>query len=353
MRYCRGILFLLGLSGLFAALGGTAAAQDAKAAPASASITAIDRAFEEGVAALERRRLEQLAALAATQKPAEANITYQVYFQDVLEARLYREGEAIAKKVLAGPAEPTAEVAYLAAAVDILAQVDRGDFRQAVESLKRAVQTKKGVPDAQVLPITTRVALLELFFQKLVQNDQFTPAREALELIRKNAEAPGVADYAAARLKRLALIGQPAPPINGDDLDGKPYRLADSKGNVVLVIFWASWCLPNAQEIHEFEDFFARYRAKGLRVVGVNLDTAQEGDFDTATILPNVRRFVLDYNVPWPNLLNGPGERDHAAAYAISDIPANVLIGRDGKVIQMDLGRSNRDRVVEAALNAK
>ena len=61
-------------------------------------------------------------------------------------------------------------------------------------------------------------------------------------------------------------------------------------------------------------------------------------------------RFLLDYNVRWPSLINGPGDRDYAATYGITEIPANVLIGRDGKVIQLDLNRSNLERAVAKAV---
>jgi hypothetical protein len=50
---------------------------------------------------------------------------------------------------------------------------------------------------------------------------------------------------------------------------------------------------------------------------------------------------LLDYNVPWPTLVNGSGDRDYAKAYGVADIPANVLIGRDGNVVQVDVSRRN------------
>ena len=58
----------------------------------------------------------------------------------------------------------------------------------------------------------------------------------------------------------------------------------------------------------------------------------------------------LDRNVPWPTLVNGSGDRDYASAYGIADIPANVLIGRDGTVAQIDLSRRNLDTVVSRLL---
>jgi hypothetical protein len=75
--------------------------------------------------------------------------------------------------------------------------------------------------------------------------------------------------------------------------------------------------------------------------VGINLDAVSDGDRQPSTVLPNVRRFLLDYNVTWPTLMNGQGDQDYARAYGVAEIPANVLVGRDGRVLHIDLVRKN------------
>ena len=74
------------------------------------------------------------------------------------------------------------------------------------------------------------------------------------------------------------------------------------------------------------------------------MDVSQNGGQKLETVLPNIRRFLLDYNVPWPTLVNGSGDRDYAKAYGVADIPANVLIGRDGPSFRSTCraGTSNR-----------
>ena len=145
-------------------------------------------------------------------------------------------------------------------------------------------------------------------------------------------------------------MGKPAPPIQGTDLDGKVFNLAEEKGKVVLVVFWASWNLPSAAQISWLEQVRDAYHKRGLRVVGINLDAHEESGQKLETVLPNIRRFLLDYNITWPTLVNGSGDRDFAKAYGISDIPANVLIGRDGSVVQIDLSRRNLEPVVSRLL---
>ena len=72
-------------------------------------------------------------------------------------------------------------------------------------------------------------------------------------------------------------IGKPAPPIAGTTIDGKPISVADSKGDVVLIVFWATWCIPNAQQAERLGVLEAALRGKGFRVVGINLDMMQDG----------------------------------------------------------------------------
>ena len=145
-------------------------------------------------------------------------------------------------------------------------------------------------------------------------------------------------------------MGKPAPAIQGPDIDGKPFNLADSKGKVVLVVFWGSWCLPSAAEIEGFQQVAGSYRARGFEVVGINLDAQQDGGQKLETVLPNIRHFLVDHNVRWPTLINGSGEHDYASAYGVTEIPANVLIGRDGTIVQLDLVNKNLESVVARVL---
>lgn len=86
--------------------------------------------------------------------------------------------------------------------------------------------------------------------------------------------------------------------------------------------------------------------------MGINLDplSAVDPKSASASVLPGVRRFLVDNNVTWPTLVNGEGERDYAAAYGVAEVPANVLVGRDGTVVNIDLVRKNLDQMVAREL---
>jgi thiol-disulfide isomerase/thioredoxin len=145
-------------------------------------------------------------------------------------------------------------------------------------------------------------------------------------------------------------VGNPAPQIRGTDIDGKPFDLAAVKVKVVLVVFWASWYVPAAEEIEALQEVEESYRAKGLQIVGIDLDAVPEGGQKPESSLANVRRFLLDYNVTWPTLINGQGDADYAKAYGVTEIPANVLIARDGTIAQIDLVHTNLDPAIAQAV---
>lgn len=342
------------------AAGLASGGQDKPKATATDTRDTINADFNRGMQQLERQRLERLARLAATQPPAEADKTYEDYFRNAITTGLFVEAEPTAERVLKSTTA-TPQVRHLAELVNVVAEANRGAYQESLDSIAAAIQIadrgkgqrpddKGQRPDDRTLPLPARLSLLNAYYQRLLQGDQFAIARKALQLVRDNSQETAIKDLAVSRLQQLDLIGKPAPPLNGADVDGKPVRLADYKGDVVLIVFWASWCLPNSEEVARFEQVVQTYRGKGFRVLGINLDTLQDGGQHLETVLPNIKRFLLDHNVRWPNLINGPGERDYAKAYGVTEIPANVLIGRDGTVIHLDLTRANLAKVLASVV---
>jgi peroxiredoxin len=168
----------------------------------------------------------------------------------------------------------------------------------------------------------------------------------------EESDNPTIRSFCASRLSQLDMIGKPAPAIEGNDIDGKPVSLANLKGNVVLVVFWASWCIPSSTEVAWLDEVYRSNEKRGLRVLGINVDTLQTDGPKAETAMPYIRRFLLDHNIRWSNLLNGPGSRDVAKAYGVAEIPANVLIGRDGTIMHRDLSRKNLAVAVARAIGS-
>jgi peroxiredoxin len=316
------------------------------------SVANIELLYQQELNQIEGRRLERLAALAGRQSANEANKTYELYLRAAIAANLFIEAEPTAERVLRSK-ETSSTVTLLADVVKVMAEVGRGAYEQSLATLTSAIDERARQPAAAAhpeLPLTSRITLLEAYFQRLEQAGQFTIARKAFALVRDRSTDAAVKGFAASRLARLELVGKPAPPIEGPDVDGRVFRLTEFQGDVVLVVFWATWCLPNAEEVSRLEAVFTAYRNSGLRVVGINLDTLQNGAKSPDAVRASVRRFLVEHNVRWPNLINGSGDQDFARLYAVTEVPANVLIGRDGSIIHLDLTRSNLEKVVARAV---
>lgn len=132
----------------------------------------------------------------------------------------------------------------------------------------------------------------------------------------------------------LALgAGDPSPAFRLPGVDGE-VSLADAKGQVVYLDFWASWCVPCRKSFPWMNEMQQKYGAKGLSIVAVNVD----GKPDDA------RRFLADNPAQFRVAFDGKG--DTPKLYAVKGMPSSVLIGPDGKVIAMHAGFRDEDRAV-------
>ncbi|RUL86934.1 peroxiredoxin family protein [Tautonia sociabilis] len=321
-------------------------------------IAAIDAEFDRKFRALERERLEQLAALAERSEGPEAIRAYETYFRSALGAGLFQEAEELAHRVLEAGA-PSPVLRYLAEVANVMAEADRGAFEESLTSIVRAVQAseREGQEDAQLariaLPPAARLSLLDTYYQRLVQAGQYEIARKAFGTIRRNLQdgsEPEIVSYLENRIAQLDMVGQPAPAFEGVDVDGRAIRSQDLAGQPVLLVFWATWYQPNAEQIAWMKEAYGSYRERGLRIIGVNLDALANGGRPLEEVLPEVREYVLRHNVPWPNIVNVPGDGDIARAFGISEIPANVLIDGTGRIAALELGPGTFATEVEKVL---
>src|SRR5580704_17172136 len=71
-------------------------------------------------------------------------------------------------------------------------------------------------------------------------------------------------------------IGQPAPALVAQELDGQTFDLSAQRGKVVIVNFWATWCPHCREEMPALDAFYRRYHGQGLEMIGVSTDRPRD-----------------------------------------------------------------------------
>jgi thiol-disulfide isomerase/thioredoxin len=129
------------------------------------------------------------------------------------------------------------------------------------------------------------------------------------------------------------LIGQPAPGIKLDLLDGGTFDLAARKGRVVVLDFWATWCGPCLHALPLVDELARTYAERGVDFVAVNMEE------QPANVRATLERLKLKSTVAL--------DRDGvvAAKYAVTAIPQTVVIDRDGKVTRLFVGGGKQNLV--------
>ena len=115
-------------------------------------------------------------------------------------------------------------------------------------------------------------------------------------------------------------VGAPAPAYATVALNGDSVSLASLRGKVVLFNIWATWCHPCRDEIPELRALHAKYRDRGLELVGVSVDA--DGTDDA------IRGFMEEFRMTYP-VWRDPDERVSTKFLAIG-VPATYLIDREG-----------------------
>lgn len=115
-------------------------------------------------------------------------------------------------------------------------------------------------------------------------------------------------------------------------LDGNDVTLDDHRGKVILLNFWATWCVPCRVEIPDLVELHQRYRDRGLAVLGVSINDS------VARLDPFVRQLGISYPV-----LIGAGRYDLQEAFGpLVGYPTSFLISRDGVVCVQHTGRASK-----------
>ena len=134
-----------------------------------------------------------------------------------------------------------------------------------------------------------------------------------------------------------------APEISANNPDGKPIKLSDLRGKIVLIDFWASWCAPCRKENPNIVKLYNKYKNKNFTILSVSLDQD----------LINWRGAIKIDGLKWPNHvsdLKGWGS-DVISSYNFDASPHTVLVNKEGKIIGQDLRGIDLEQKIAEIIN--
>jgi len=143
-------------------------------------------------------------------------------------------------------------------------------------------------------------------------------------------------------LNAETLVSQPAPDFSVSRLNGDgQINLAEMKGKVIYLDFWATWCPPCRKSFPWMEEMHTRYKDDGLAIVAISVDGKQE----------LAEKFVNETKASFITAIDS-GKKT-AKAYKLRAMPSSYLIDRNGNIISSHLGfRTSKTAAMEAEIKS-
>jgi cytochrome c biogenesis protein CcmG, thiol:disulfide interchange protein DsbE len=134
-------------------------------------------------------------------------------------------------------------------------------------------------------------------------------------------------------LGQVRSEGKTAPGFSLTLFGGNTISLKEQRGQVVVINFWASWCVPCREEAADLEQTWRHYQGKGVSFVGINVSDTDR----------NALAFIKQFDITYPN---GPDRLGRIAkAYGITGQPETYVVAPDGRLVARRLGPLSQEQL--------
>jgi peroxiredoxin len=308
-------------------------------AAASCGNGASDAKEQKGPAVKTASTADRTASEAYAQIKKDAtDLQMKATTQQLMEQAMNETAQKLEKFIAAYPGTYEATDATLQLA---LIQSALSNFEAAVPNLQAFVRTGDETDE--------RVGYAHFYLAEAYRNlDRFDEAQTEYKVFvdKYSHLNPRFVQTATAALndipsQRRLAVGSDPIPFEVKDINGKRLSLDAYKGKVVLLDFWATWCMPCKVEMPNVVRIHKRFNKDGFEIIGISLDSNRDA----------LENFIKTNEMSWPQYFDGKGwQNGLAEQYRVRAIPATYLIDKKGKIRYRSLRGADLESAVERLL---